>query len=363
MRCILCLLWLLWVPPAYGIEKSSTQVSSFVHQITLKRDSSASRLTQWVSPISVNIPFTKGFLQIRSAAMLVHQNTVPDDAVWGILNTDISGHWSLGNLARLSLIASLPTGKQGLGGSEATLIQNLARNDLNFPVKSFGQGLDYGGSFSLGHHRGHWTWSTGFSYQRKGAYNPLSLVQHYKPGDEMTVSGGLDYTQGSLIYRLSVAGTYYLTDRQDKTVVYQNGKQALIQWAVLYTGNRFQAKAELTEIARLKNQELSSGAFLYETRDSNGNDFRGLLEARWYPIRLLSLYATGYAKHLTANAHAQDSPFYQGDAYLVEGGGGLILGLGPYQVTLGATKLTGKAEDKLVDLSAFNVRFAIAAKF
>ena len=363
MRGFLCLMWLICVSTTDAVERPHTHISSFVHQMTLTRDSTQTRLTQWVAPIRLQVPIANGKIQIRSAAMIFHQDAVANDQIWGATNTDIQGQWILGKVALFSLNTSIPTGKRALNASDASLVQNLFRNDLNFPVKTFGQGLDYGGAFSLVRHRGFWTWSAGFAYQRKGAYEPLTGVINYKPGDAISGSVGFDYTHGSFVYRLSVAGTYYLTDRQNKLVVFQNGKQILIQGAMIYTANRFQVKAEITEIARLKNQELINGAFLYETRDSNGNDLRANLEASWMPTRFFTLYGMGHAKHLTANAHPVGTPLYQGDAYLIEGGGGTAFSLGPYHLNLRATKMTGKAEDKSVKLSAFNLHCAFTAEF
>lgn len=200
-------------------------------------------------------------------------------------------------------------------------------------------------------------------YQRKGPYEPIVGVADYKPGDEVSGSFGFDYTYGPFVYRFSAAGTYFFTDRQNKSVVFQNGKQILVQGAILYTGNRFRVKAEITEIARLKNQEITNGTFSYETRDSNGNDLRANLETSWTPVRYFTIYGLGYAKHLTANAHPLGTPLYQGDAYLIEGGGGIAFTVGPYHLNLRASKLTGKAEDKQIELSAFNLRCAFSAEF
>ncbi|MBT3602922.1 MAG: hypothetical protein HOE48_26440 [Candidatus Latescibacteria bacterium] len=363
MKKTIWIIWLLCTSSIYGIEKPRTDIGSFVHQITLERDSTETQLTQWVTPLSVHLPFANGAIHIHSAAMLVHQDAQVDDQVWGALNTNLSGYWTLGKTALLSLNTSLPTGKHALATTDADLVQSLTRNDLNFPIKTFGQGFDFGGTFSLVRHRGFWTWSAGVGYQRKGTYEPIAGVTDYKPGDEVSGSFGFDYTYGSFVYRFSAAGTYFFTDRQNRFVVFQNGKQILVQNAILYTGNRFRVKAEITEIARLKNQEIINGAFVYESRDSNGNDLRAQLETSWTPIRYFTIYGLGYAKHLTANARPAGSPLYQGDAYLIEGGGGVAFTVGPYHLNLRASKLTGKAEDKQVALSAINLRCSFTAEF
>lgn len=346
-------------------QPRTTTVSSFVHQVTIAQDSTQTELTQWVTPMHIEMPLGNGNIQILSAAMFVHQDGagILQDEAWGMLNTDISGQWALGKVAVLNLNASLPTGKRALAPTDVALTQNLTRNDLNFPIKTFGQGFDFGGALSFVRHRGHWTYSAGMGYQRKGAYEPISGLKDYKPGDEISGSLGFDYTYGPFVYRLSLAGTYFLTDRQDNTVVFQNGKQIMVQGAILYTGSRFRVKTQITEIARLTNHIINNGVFFWESRDSNGNDLRIDTQASWTPIKYLTLYALGHAKYLTANAHPAGSALYQGDAHLLEGGGGFALSIGLCHLNVRATKLSGKAQDNALELSAFNIRTALKVEF
>lgn len=355
---------LLGLPFRLQAAPAQTDLSSFVHQITLRRDSIDTRVSQWVSPLQVRLPFASGYIEVQSALMYARQTGLVRESVWGALNTRIDGRWALGNHALVSLHTSLPTGKQALDHPDADLVRLLSRNDLNFPVKTFGQGLDAGGALSLVRHRGHWSLSLGGGYAHKGAYEPIAGVVNYKPGDEISGSVGFDYTYDRFVYRLSARGAYYLTDRQEGLVVFRNGKQLLLQSEMRYTGRYFRLKVELSELARLKNQELSNGRFLFETRDSNGNDFRARLEASLTPTSFITLFATGYFKHLTSNAHPPGSPLYQGGAHLLEGGGGIALSIGPaYHLVLQGTRLTGKAEDGAVALSAFNARAGLSIAF
>lgn len=361
------LFWLMALPGlSLGLQAAplQTDLSSFVHQISLRRDSTQTRISQWVSPLLVRLPFASGYIEVQSALMYARQVGRVHESAWGALNTRFDGRWALGNRALISLHTSLPTGKQALDAPDADLVHLLARNDLNFPVKTFGQGLDAGGALSLVRHRGHWSLSIGGGYAHKGDYEPIAGVVKYKPGDEISGSVGFDYTYDRFVYRISAVGTYYLTDRQDGLVVFRNGKQLLLQGEMHYTGRLVRLKAEVSEMARLKNQALSNGRFLFETRDSNGNDFRARLESSLTPTSFITLFATGYFKHLTSNAHPPGSPLYQGNAHLIEGGGGIALSFGPtYHLVIQGTRLTGKAEDGAVHLSAFNARAGLSVIF
>ncbi|MDP6041002.1 MAG: hypothetical protein QGG64_20805, partial [Candidatus Latescibacteria bacterium] len=275
------------------------------------------------------------------------------------INTRIDGRWSIGKNAVISLHASLPTGKRSLNVPDANTVGILARNDLGFPVRTFGQGLDLGGTLSVARHRGHWSMSAGIRVIRKGAYTPLAGATTYKPGDEVSGLIGIDYTYKRWIFQLNAAGSFYKMDRQGGTIAFRNGKQFLFQTGIFYMGRVFRLQAQLFEITRLKNLNISNGHPLYETRDSNGNDLRARFEASLTPVRPFTLFIIGNAKYLTSNAHTPGTALYRGDAHLLEGGGGFSLSLGTTQLSVRATQLTGKTEDNTVKLSAFNIRAAL----
>ena len=146
-----------------------TEISSFVHQIDLQSATDTTQITQWVSPIRVQIPALGGHLSLRAAFMMVDQSGTIDEIAWGALDTRIDGRWPIGKNALITLHASLPTGKRSLNDPDANLVGILARNDLNFPVRTFGQGFDLGGTLSIAKHRGHWSMSVGIKAIRKGA--------------------------------------------------------------------------------------------------------------------------------------------------------------------------------------------------
>ncbi|MCZ6632086.1 MAG: hypothetical protein O7G87_01680 [bacterium] len=365
---LLCILiFALSGTPARAADPFRTDLGGFVHQIEFRPDSvRVTRIRQWVSPVQIHIPLAGGQLDLHSGAMYLEQTDTLKSEAWGALNTRLRGTWSLSRRALLTLHAAFPTGKRSLDAEDANLVRTLARNDLNFPVKTFGEGLDIGGALSLANQVGHTGWSLGVGYLRKGAYDPVDGVTGYKPGDAFSVSAGIDRTYKHWVYRLSALGTFYFTDRQNSQVVFRQGKQILFQMGLLYEGQRLQLNFQVTELLRLKNQELipPEGLFLFETRDSNGNDLRGSLEISWTPYLPLTLFGSGHFKYLTANAHPSTSPLYQGDAHLWQTGGGIKIHLGPrYRLLLKTTRMKGKILDDTIDLSAFQFQGGLSRQF
>ena len=367
LLCILISWFSLSRTSARAADPFGTDLGGFVHQIEFRPDSvRVIKVRQWVSPVQIHIPFAGGQLDLHSGAMYLEQTDTLKSEAWGPLNTRLRGTWSLGRRALLTLHAAFPTGKRSLDAEDANLVRTLARNDLNFPVKTFGEGLDIGGALSLAKQVGHRGWSLGIGYLRKGAYGPVNGVTRYKPGDVFTVSAGIDRTYKHWVYRFSTLGTVYFTDRQNNKVVFRQGKQILFQMGLLYEGQRLQLNFQVTEILRLKNQELipPEGLFLFETRDSNGNDLRGALEINWTPYPPLTLFGSRHFKYLTANAYPSTSPLYQGDAHLWQSGGGIKLHLGPkYRLLLKATRMEGKILDDTIDLSSFQLQGGLSRQF
>ena len=356
----LFILFLSWSNPALG----GSLFGGYLHQVTLKEGGTSTQIRQWVSPLRYRIPFAGGSVNIRSAVIYVQQSGSTSQEVHTTLDTHLSGVWNLWGKGLISFYTTMPTGKRALDEAEASLARQLSRNDLNFPVRTLGQGLDLGGTISGALQSGHFSLSLGLGYFRKGAYEPVKGLSDYKPGDEASMTFGMDYTWKRFVYRISVMATVYLTDRLDGTVIFQHAKQAFVQSSVHLQGERIQLKAEITEIVRLKNQDLAGGLFLYETRDSNGNDFRIHLEGVWTPISFLTVVGEGHLKHLSANAYAANHPLHIGRARLWGGGGGFLLSLGRNcTLRLQATRWDGSTADRAIKLSAMNFQAGFGHRF
>jgi hypothetical protein len=129
----------------------------------------------------------------------------------------------------LSAGIGLPTGKRELSIGEFATSIGLGQSYFNYRLPVLGQGF----SFSPGV-----TWARplndqtvlglGASYQLKGGYLPVKGSQTYKQGDELLVTGGIDY-QTSEISALSfdLTFTLYGKDIYDNEDMMKSGTKVM----------------------------------------------------------------------------------------------------------------------------------------
>lgn len=340
---------------------------SFYHQVTLvDADSTRTRYRQAVSPMAVHTPLLGGTIGLSSAFMYTEQsvNDATSD-VWGPLDTELSGDWSL-SFARVTGFAILPTGKSKLDSADSTLVSTLYRDDLNFPVRSFGEGLDLGGAITVAHQRGHLGASLGLAYTARGSYKPFESEGDYQPGDEATFATGLSYSDAAWQLSLDITGTFLFTDRVDGLVVFQNGKQVVAQGGFRYETRQMRLTLEATEIFRFKDRQLSlsgpaAGHLLFG--DKNRNDFRASGHLAWNPAPTLSVFGSGDVK-MVANTNDADGNVVRSSARLYGYGGGLSLQVGNTEhLDLALTRYDGWIEEGARDVEGWNVRVNVRLLF
>lgn len=368
MRTLSCLLLSLIIAAGVFAQHVPapivTDASGFAHQVKLFQGAEETRYRQLVSPVSVSIPFGSGHLKAESAFMYVQiEDTDGRRDISGPLDTQISGEWRLGN-AMITGYANLPSGLDSLDANEAGMVRALTRNDLNFPVKAFGHGLDFGGAITLGKQVGHWAISAGGGYLKRGSYSPFVGVSDYEPGDEVTVTGGVGYTVGGLTLGADLAGKMIRMDRMGGVIVFRNGKQFTGVGSLLYESRVLRLHATVTEIVRLKDVGTRAGAPLYEASDSNGNDLRadGRLEIR--PLEGLTVFGEAHFKNLTENAYDPSDELYHGAARLWAYGGGVSVKIGSTEaLTVRVMKGDGWINDRSDDVETLNGRVSVRLYF
>jgi hypothetical protein len=94
----------------------------------------------------------------------------------GPLDTQVTGEWTFGRIA-LSGYANIPTGTDSLDATESGLARVMSRNDFDFPIKTFGQGLDVGGALTFGHRVENWAFSGGGGYIVRGRIPLTKMCQ------------------------------------------------------------------------------------------------------------------------------------------------------------------------------------------
>ena len=194
----------------------------------------SSKISEFSIPISIYYPINRRF---SVGAFLSQASSSGEFSGFSLqkLNGISDAQFSLNYYIEdknilLSLGGGLPIGKKELSLDEFTTSVMLSQNAFNFQVPIFGQGLNLSPGFS---------WAKplnekavlgfGASYQLKGGYLPLEgMTEDYNPGDEVLLTGGLDY-QLSEIAALSFDLTvnFYGKDKFGSQEVYKSGTKIM----------------------------------------------------------------------------------------------------------------------------------------
>jgi len=194
----------------------------------------SSKISEFSIPISIYYPINRRF---SVGAFLSQASTSGEflgsslQKLNGISDAQFSLNYQLEDQnILLSLSGGLPIGKNELSSDEFATSVMLSQSEFNFQVPLFGQGLNLSPGFTWAKPLNEKTvLGLGVSYQLKGGYRPLEgMTEDYNPGDEVLLTGGLDY-QLSEIAALSFDLTvnFYGKDKFGDTEVYKSGTKIM----------------------------------------------------------------------------------------------------------------------------------------
>ena len=108
------------------------------------------------------------------------------------------GHYFFSDRYLITFGMNLPTGKSALESEEYSVASVLALPAFNFRVPSLGQGLDIHLGLSTARELGDFIFGAGMSYLMKGGFKAFKEYdEDYNPGDELTITAGIDRELGS----------------------------------------------------------------------------------------------------------------------------------------------------------------------
>ncbi|NNF08555.1 MAG: hypothetical protein HKN21_17470, partial [Candidatus Eisenbacteria bacterium] len=121
-----------------------------------------------------------------------------------------------------------PAGKTGLSPEELSIAQALAHPLLGFTLKQYGRGLDLNGGIALAIPLSEAVnFGLGAGFLSAGDYTLLQDEAKYKPGAQISVSGGLDVvpTESNNIARFDVTYRLFGTDELGGNGIFEEGDQ------------------------------------------------------------------------------------------------------------------------------------------
>ena len=235
--------------------------------------------------LQASLGVTAGFASV-SSNMYTHLS--------GLSDMQANLNYYAENLSTLiSIGANLPTGKKELTIDEFTTSYLISLNQYNFKIPNFGQGLNISPGLS---------WAIpvsdkmaaglGISYQYRGPFKPFQgMVGEYDPGEELLITGGLDYRfNETTIFSADFIFLSYNKDKLDGADTYQSGKTYVVNLQF----HKYFGFDELRIFARYrsksKNMIAIAGGFLPEQEKTIPDQFA--LTGQYRSKLTQSIYAT-----------------------------------------------------------------------
>ncbi|GIV60328.1 MAG: hypothetical protein KatS3mg043_1417 [Rhodothermaceae bacterium] len=233
--------WAQETPVYLTGEEQSVQVSLGGWYQHYTRDEV--RLSEVSIPLFVAAPLgrTAG-VTVRASQASASSNTLASlsgisDVQLGFSYTPALGEGSL----VLSLGLNLPSGKRELTTDEFETAVMLSQHYFDFYVPGFGQGFNLAPGIVWARPIGEDVVAgLGVSYQYRGPYRPQAAGGDYDPGDELVLTGGIDYRLRETVnLSLDASYTRYGKDALDEVEVFEQGDKVTLTGQLLaYQGFR-----------------------------------------------------------------------------------------------------------------------------
>ena len=261
----------------------------------------------------------------------------------GLTDTKIRASFVLGDeLALLTAGLSTPTGKTELDADEQQVSNFLSQNALGFRTPHFGQGLDVNVGAATAGKIGETVFGLGAGYLMKGEFTPQDGGPDYQPGNELSLTGGVDrkLMDGEGKLTLDVVYTLYGEDEREGKRAFQSGDKLLVQALGQFRVGGMHWRVHLIERSKAKNTSYA-GASAVEF--SNGNQVEAGLSILKSLSPKLGVRGLGEVKLYGAN------DFNRGEATIFGVGPGIRLKLSPRRfIDLNAKYARGSIDDATV---------------
>jgi hypothetical protein len=237
-----------------------------IYQRWAENDSTA--FAQFSIPVYVRLALGRS-LQVALRGSQATANGDGLQKLSGVTDTQLSCNYGVANFI-FTLGFNLPSGKRALTYNEFLTTSLLSLNHYNFQTPGYGQGFNVLSGFT-------WAWpiseklavGVGASYQYKGKFQPLTFVDEYDPGDEILLTGGLDWRVGETAqFSLDLISTLYGKDKIDTAAVFAAGNRLVAHAQFRQNFSHAELWLFARYLSRGKNSLAAGGALLPEDKKS-----------------------------------------------------------------------------------------------
>lgn len=195
---------------------------------TLKDSLGERSIEQIFTPISVYFPVNDNLdFYFSGASVFADLSANAESSFGSFVDTRIRAAWKWEDDWLIHAGVNLPTGKHALDDEETRVNNAATETVLAFPIKRPGQGLEldagaaYAFSISEEVQAG-----IGVGYVLKGEYEfRKGSEQSYEPGNEFSITAGLNYRKNQFSWRSHLLLKFYSRDKIDGNDAFKEGSQ------------------------------------------------------------------------------------------------------------------------------------------
>lgn len=278
------------------------------------------KIYQFCLPLTLVYPVNER-LQINVFMAPAHSSIQNGSAISlsGLSDTRISGSYLFGNEKALATFGiNLPSGKHALDAEETIVANTLSLRALDFQMPILGQGFEASLGMVSAQRMSGVVLGLGVGFLFRAPFAPIKNAQEkYNPGEEITLSLGMDYPlrkQKKLMFDFNY--TIYTADKIADKAVFKSGNRMTAHAMAYLPSERVKWFISVKDRVRGKN-EMGYGNLIPERQNSNGNELELMLVATIPYTPQFNLRGAAEAKFYSNNAYDI------GGATVVGGGFGL----------------------------------------
>lgn len=254
-------------------------------------------------PITFILPVSKRLsLDMVTGSGFASLDQATSSSLSGLTNTKLRASYIIGDeVALVTAGVSAPTGKSELDTEEQAVSNYLSQNALGFRTPNFGQGLDVNVGLATARKVGETVVGLGVGYLLKGEFKPKAGDVDYSPGNELSLTTGVDrkIMDGDGKVTLDLVYTLYGEDEKGEGLeAFQSGNKILVQGLGMFRASGLDWRVRVVERSKGKN---TSYAGTLPMEYSNGNQFEIGVSALKTQSSALALRGMVDAKLYSAN--------------------------------------------------------------
>jgi len=240
---------------------------------TLEGDSTEVTISQIYLPAVATLRFARTVELVVAGGFAQSELEVEDGDSWSASGpSDVTAQLFarfLENRLLLQAGVELPSGLRELDSEQLTVLSSLSSPLLGFPLKNFGQGLGLTGGGALAFPLGSAALGIGAGFVQRGEFVLVEDGDDFNPGDELSVSAGLDFgarAEGGALdlgrapLRLDAVYRTFGKDELDGVEIFQEGAQIEAQALAQTTGRALRLWALGRMVSKSDNKILQEAA-------------------------------------------------------------------------------------------------------